>query len=128
MYHIPRVDIFSSKLHLKTAATQLSLHVSVYINIHGCHLGFMVHQEHGVSATSSSMQIVFIYSPDFQSFIDPITRVFARFRTHSQKLKPHKYTFFQERVLILGHNVSIKGIETNSNMTKFFKTGQRPLI
>ena len=70
--------------------------------------------------------MVCIASPDFQSPIDHITRVFSRFRAHSQILKPHKYTFLQERVLILGHNVSIKGIETNSNMTKLIKDWSAP--
>jgi hypothetical protein len=57
---------------------------------------------------------VIIDSPDFQFYIDHLTRILFRFRAHGLKFKPQKSK-------LTGHCVSAKGIEINTKQTGLIK-------
>ncbi|KAK3097999.1 hypothetical protein FSP39_015198 [Pinctada imbricata] len=64
---------------------------------------------------------VIIASKGVEEHLVHLTEVFNRFRDSDLKLKPSKCSFFQEKVLFLGHIISKEGVETNPDLTKVVK-------
>ena len=69
---------------------------------------------------------VIVFSPDFQTHMDRLGTVLARFRQANLKLKPSKCELLQERVRYLGHVVSREGVSTDPEKVKAIKEWQVP--
>ena len=69
---------------------------------------------------------VIVFSPDFETHLDRLGTVFARFRQANLKLKPSKCELLQQQVRYLGHVVSSQGVSTDPEKIKAIKEWQVP--
>ena len=62
---------------------------------------------------------IVVYSQTLDDHLCQLRAVFNQFWEHNLKLKPLKFTFFQEEITHLGHCVSVEGVKpSNYNVQK----------
>jgi transposase InsO family protein len=61
---------------------------------------------------------IVIYSPDIESHIEKLDKVFGRLASYNLKIKPSKCEFFKKEITYLGHIVSQEGIKTDPEKTE----------
>ena len=64
-----------------------------------------------------------VISPDFDSHLQRLEKVFRRLQDARLKLKPTKCELLQDEVHYLGHVVSMKGVATDPAKVKAIKIG-----
>lgn len=69
---------------------------------------------------------VIVYSPDFESHLRDLERVFQRLLEMGLKLQPKKCSFFQKKVTYLGHVVSQDGVATDPAKTAVVEQWEVP--
>ena len=69
---------------------------------------------------------IIVYSPDFQSHLQRLDTVFSRLAQHKLKLKAEKCHLFKERVKFLGHIISAKAEEKDSEKVVAVAEWTRP--
>lgn len=69
---------------------------------------------------------VVIFSTDFKTHLERLTRVFNRLRQHNLKLKAKKCIFARSKITYLGHQVSADGIAKDPEKTKSVDSWETP--
>ena len=64
---------------------------------------------------------ILIYSKDFESHLQAVTKVFMRLRRANLRCKPSKCSFCHESIKFLGHIVSARGIHTDPKRVEAVK-------
>ena len=67
-----------------------------------------------------------VISPDFDSHLQRLEKVFRRLQDARLKLKPTKCELLQDEVHYLGHVVSMKGVATDPAKVEAIKNGSPP--
>ena len=69
---------------------------------------------------------ILIFSETFEEHLSRLEAVFSRLKQHGLKLKPSKCEFFKSSVKYLGHVVSEKGVETDSDKIEALTSWPEP--